>query len=346
MRPEPHSHKAGGLGAYFTTVIALSILLASAGVIYGGQLGISLAISTPIIIAFLVQAALYLLPGFPETRRRVEAAFSPKQLAVLLVMSGVTPYLIYSVPLGLFSGKSFAVLLAFAAIAPVLFVVTPPRPDRFGWQDFIVIVVLTSPVISGLTGLFQEAFPSPEGVPRLDILGKLMVIAVGATAYLSLRKIPDTDFRFMPRWADFRIGAKHYVYFLPIGIPLALSIGLVEWAPRESLDWRLAGEFVGRVLGIFLATALAEELCFRGILQNLLEKTLYRPWAAQAIAALAFGAVHLSFRFYPNWRFALVAVVAGWFYGNAYREARSVVPAATTHTLVVVTLVFLFRFVE
>jgi membrane protease YdiL (CAAX protease family) len=117
----------------------------------------------------------------------------------------------------------------------------------------------------------------------------------------------------------------------------------VEWAPRESLDWRLLGEVVGTGLGIFVATALVEELCFRGILQNLLAKSLRRPLAAQAVAAIAFGAIHLSFRFYPNWRFALASAVAGWFYGNAYREGRSVVPAAVTHTLVVITWQFLFR---
>ena len=97
---------------------------------------------------------------------------------------------------------------------------------------------------------------------------------------------------------------------LVIGVPLLLATGVVEWAPRETLGWRLAAEFAGTALGIFFATALGEELCFRGILQNLLEKTLRRPLVAQSIAAAAFGAVHLSFRFYPNWGFALASAVA------------------------------------
>ena len=205
------------------------------------------------------------------------------------------------------------------------------------------MVVLVSPVISGLTSFFRDVFPSPEGIERLDVLGKLMVVSVGAMAFLSLRGVPGAVFRFIPTWDDLRFGSKHFIYYLPLGIPLSLAIGLVEWAPRESLDWMLLGEIIGTMLGIFVATALAEELCFRGILQNLLTQTLRRPLAAQAIAALAFGAVHLSFRFYPNWRFALAAVIAGWFYGNAHRESRSVVPAAVTHTLVVVTWRLLFR---
>jgi membrane protease YdiL (CAAX protease family) len=324
-------------------VVTLDVILAAAGVIYGGKLGISPTISTPIIIAFLVQAALFLLPGFPGARQHVENSFKPKRLAILLVASAVTPYLIYSIPLGLFSGGDFLALLSLAAVAPVLFVIAPPRKSDLSWQDLVAMVVLVSPVISGLTSFFRDVFPSPEGIERLDILGKLMVVSVGAMAFLSLRGVPGADFRFIPRWIDLRVGAKHFFYYLPIGIPLSLAIGLVEWAPRESLDWTLLGEIVGVVLGIFVATALAEELCFRGILQNLLTQTLRKPLAAQAIAALAFGAVHLSFRFYPNWRLAMAAVIAGWFYGNAYREGRSVAPAAITHTLVVVTWTFLFR---
>jgi membrane protease YdiL (CAAX protease family) len=162
-------------------------------------------------------------------------------------------------------------------------------------------------------------------------------------AFLSLRGIENVDFRFFPNSQDLRTGTKYFLYYLPIGVPLSLATGIVEWAPRETLDWGLAAEFAGTALGIFFATALGEELCFRGILQNLLEKTLRKPLAAQSIAAAAFGAVHLSWRFYPNWGFALASMVAGLFYGNAFREGRSVGAARATHTLVVLTWRFLFR---
>jgi hypothetical protein len=104
---EPQGLDAGGLRAYIVTAVALDALLAAAGFIYGGQRGISPAISTPIIIAFLVQAAMLLLPGFPGARRWVEQAFAPGALAALLVAGGIAPYLILSIPLGLFSAKNF-----------------------------------------------------------------------------------------------------------------------------------------------------------------------------------------------------------------------------------------------
>jgi len=344
---EPQGRNAGGLRAYIVTAIVLDALLAAAGFIYGGQRGISPTLSTPIIIAFLVQAAMFLLPGFPGARRWVEQAVAPRTLALLLVAGGIAPYLIFSIPLGLFSAKNFLGLLALAALAPALFVFARPKKRGLAWQDAVVIVLLVAPIISGLTSFLIDAYRGPLGLPedirRLDVLGKLMVISVGSMAFFSLRGIEGVDFRFFPSGKDLRTGAKHYLYYLPIGVPLSLATGLVEWAPRETLDWGLAAEIVGTGLGIFFATALGEELCFRGILQNLLEKTLRKPLVAQSIAAAAFGAVHLSFRFYPNWGFALASMVAGLFYGNAFREGRSVGAARATHTLVVLTWSFLFR---
>jgi membrane protease YdiL (CAAX protease family) len=267
-------------------------------------------------------------------------------LAALLVAGGIAPYLIFSIPLGLFSARYLGGVLALAAAAPALFVLAPPKKRGLAWQDVVVIVLLAAPMISGLTSFLEDTYRGPldlpEDIRRLDILGKLMVISVGAMAFLSLRDIEDVDFRFFPSGKDLRTGGKHFLYYLAFGAPLSLALGLASWTPRE-IDWGLATDLAGAALGIFFATALGEELCFRGILQNLLEKSLRKPLLAQAIGAAAFGAVHLSFGYYPNWDFTLAATIAGWFYGNAFREGRSVAAARATHTLVVLTWTFLFR---
>ncbi len=54
-------------------------------------------------------------------------------------------------------------------------------------------------------------------------------------------------------------------------------------------------------------------------------------------ASLIFGAVHLPFRAFPNWRFALLAAAAGVAYGLAFRAARSIRAAMVAHALVVTT---------
>jgi membrane protease YdiL (CAAX protease family) len=53
--------------------------------------------------------------------------------------------------------------------------------------------------------------------------------------------------------------------------------------------------------------------------------------------SLLFGAVHLWFRAFPNWRFAALAALAGLFYGLAFRQARSIRASMVAHALTVTT---------
>jgi membrane protease YdiL (CAAX protease family) len=52
---------------------------------------------------------------------------------------------------------------------------------------------------------------------------------------------------------------------------------------------------------------------------------------------VVFGLVHLWFREFPNWQFAVIAGVAGVFYGLAYVASGGIRAAMVTHALVVAT---------
>jgi membrane protease YdiL (CAAX protease family) len=56
-------------------------------------------------------------------------------------------------------------------------------------------------------------------------------------------------------------------------------------------------------------------------------------YGAQAGAAMLFGFMHILHGF-PNWRYVLMASIAGWFYGSAWRSTRSLVASGVTHALV------------
>jgi uncharacterized protein len=56
--------------------------------------------------------------------------------------------------------------------------------------------------------------------------------------------------------------------------------------------------------------------------------------AGLILSSVAFGLVHLPFRDFPNWKFALVAAIAGLFYGRAYSQAGGIRAAMITHALV------------
>jgi membrane protease YdiL (CAAX protease family) len=46
----------------------------------------------------------------------------------------------------------------------------------------------------------------------------------------------------------------------------------------------------------------------------------------------------LWYRAFPNWRFAVLATIAGLFYGLAFRQARSIRASMVTHALTVTAL--------
>lgn len=317
--------------------------MVAAGTIYASIKNISPATAAPIVVAFLIQAALFWGSGFPSVRAAVVERLQPARIAGALVAVSLAPYLVYSLPLGLFSPTALAALAALAIPLAYLFVWAPRPEQTLGWQDVLLMTAAVVPNLSGVE-VFDFIYPSPgEPVRDVDILGKLMVFSIGAWAFLCLRPLEGTDYRLWPTGRDLRIGGKYALYYLPVGIPLALGIHLVRFDPKPFDGMPYVGAVAGTAIGIFLAVALSEELCFRGALQHLLTQTLGKAWIAQAIAALAYGAAHLTFHGFPNWRHALATAVLGWFCGSAYREARGVPAAAVCHTLVVITWRFLFQ---
>jgi len=95
------------------------------------------------------------------------------------------------------------------------------------------------------------------------------------------------------------------------------------------------GKIAAIFLGMLWVVALGEEFFFRGLLQQWIAQWTSRPALALVVASILFGAAHLGFRGFPNWRFALAAAVAGWFYGRAYQQAGSIRASMVTHALVV-----------
>jgi membrane protease YdiL (CAAX protease family) len=87
--------------------------------------------------------------------------------------------------------------------------------------------------------------------------------------------------------------------------------------------------------GALWVIALPEEFFFRGLLQRWIGEWTGSRYLGLATASLLFGAAHLPFREFPNWRLATVAAVAGCFYGLAYQKADSIRASMVTHALVV-----------
>jgi uncharacterized protein len=115
---------------------------------------------------------------------------------------------------------------------------------------------------------------------------------------------------------------------------VALPLKAVHLATPAPL-WKTAGVF----LGFFWVIGLFEEFVFRGVLEAWLEQWMRNRAACLLLTSLLFGAVHLWFRNFPfpNWRWALLAAILGWFCGHARNQAGSIRASVVTHALVVAT---------
>jgi hypothetical protein len=261
---------------------------------------------------------------------------------LVLALASQAPYLIYAVPCGVFSWGGFAFVAGLCFFIAFVFVVFPVRSGALEWQDVAVAAALAYPWVSGLGSPFHDIYPSPApGIPRLDYLGKLMLVVLGTMAFLSLRRLPRTGFRFSVSWKDFQAGLGNFLLFIVPGAVVALSTGFLSWGPGPIDGWVYPVEFAGNVLGIYLAVALPSEMFFRGVLQNLLAARLGRPQLALLLSSVLFGLSHLG-RGFPNWEYAALTTVLGWFCGRAYSQRESVVAAAVTHTLAVLARRYLF----
>jgi len=165
---------------------------------------------------------------------------------------------------------------------------------------------------------------------NLDFMARLFTLALAVWCWVVLRRTPGTGYGFSISPSGLREAIKHFALFALIALPLGLMLRLSIWNPRWQGLWKFCVDYIT----IFLFIAWLEEFFFRGILQNLLERSLGSRMRAQALASLAFGLSHILLAPAPNWRYVIVATIAGWFYGNVFAVTGTLMAPALMHALV------------
>jgi membrane protease YdiL (CAAX protease family) len=315
------------LGAFRAALLIGWLTLGAAALLYARIRDIPAWTALPLLAAFLIEYSFYLVPGFEAVRERLAG----RRLPWLLAASMLLPYLVYSLGTGQFQAIALAKLASLALLVSFWYVLLPA-----GAAADLGLCALLAAVL--LTKFLNPIYPDP--LPRIDagILGKLALIHTAAMVFLVQRRVPGAGFGFLPARREWWIGLRWYLYFLPFGLALVYLVKPLQFAPAAPW-WKIAGAFFGALWVV----ALAEEFFFRGILQQWVEKWTGSAHVAVAAAALLFGASHLGFRFFPNWRMAVLAAAAGWFYGRAFQQARSIRASMVSHALVVATWRALFQ---
>jgi membrane protease YdiL (CAAX protease family) len=123
----------------------------------------------------------------------------------------------------------------------------------------------------------------------------------------------------------------HFGLLAVIVIPLGTALHFIRFDPAQA-HWK---SLPFDAISIFLLTAWPEELLFRGLLQNSLSRTLSSEAGGWFAASIVFGLAHINNNgVFPNWRYAILATIAGLFYGRAWRKTNSIFTSAIVHALV------------
>lgn len=279
----------------------------------GRYFAVTQAFSATAILSFALLFAPYWFFGFGLDRFLIRVLNHRwKRMAAAVALT--IPWLVFAIPRGEFDVRMFAGLLAaILAICGVL---------EFG-QDWLALALLALAVE---LPWFRDAWHAPG----LSGASKLLFVDTGLFGFLVIRPIGGIGFDLRPRRLDFGIGLREFCFYTPIALLLGFTLGFLHWHRAGFPFAQFAASWVFTLFFI----ALPEEIFFRGLLLNLLE----RRWGTRAAllaSALVFGLAHFPKRAGVfNWRYVILAAIAGVFYGRAWLARRRVLTSGVTHATV------------
>ncbi len=234
------------------------------------------------------------------------------------------PYLLVALADGVFRWEWLALYaLLPAAIAFLLNRAQRIDPEQRGnWRDFLILATL---------GLAVDLrWLEPAWPPHLAIFSKMILLDAGVYGFLCVRQLSGVGFDLRLRLRDLTTGLREFVLYTPIALALGLGLGFLHLHS----EWPGVRALAGAWIFTFFFIAIPEELFFRGWLQNLLERRIGRL-PALLVTAVLFGLSHFNKRAALfNWRYVLLAAIAGVFYGRAWRRDRRIGASAITHATV------------
>jgi membrane protease YdiL (CAAX protease family) len=268
--------------------------------------------------------------GVPEF---LAARFGAKS-GYVLGAAVILPYLIYAVGTNSFALARVGGVAALVFI-PLALAASAARRAPGAWQDYVTLAGVWVAV------KFSPAhwlWPNPGG--RLAyVFTVLLAVNVALATFVLVRRLNDVGYGigWGQRWSVYIFGS--FAVFGAIAIPLGTALHFIEFAPRWA-EWK---SLPFLTLAILSFTAWPEEFLFRGLLQNMLSRSTKSDLAGWWTASVLFGFSHITNMGFPNWRYMILASIAGLFYGWTWRKSGSIFASALLHALVDATWHFLFR---
>jgi membrane protease YdiL (CAAX protease family) len=266
----------------------------------------------------------------PELQRFLQNVLKQRPtllFAIPALLSAV--FLAAAVLLGAFNVHLTALILTYTFL-PVTCAYLARQSAPPTWLDFVVIALLWFPL---------EFSAGQQWVPKqarnsLHMVAYGVSILLGLGIFLLFRRLAGMKYN-LPRSArDLANLLLGFAACAPVLIALGRAIGFLppfHWPARPS-PARIGSEY----LIILAATALPEEILFRGLIQNCIAQRFGARMTTLLISAFIFGCAHLDNGPgpLPNWRYMILATIAGVAYGKVYAKSSSIFASAGLHALV------------
>ena len=291
------------------------------------QLGIALGAGFPRAFASF---ALLLAPlwffgfGLAEPLKRL-AELLHLALPAFLSLS----YFVFAVGTPLFSARAAIIVIAFPVLVTA-FLQQSGSTNKLTWRDGAALALIAA---TYYLKWLESAWP-----PELAVLPKLFLADVALYCFLLVRCLDGAGYSLIPTASATLTGLREFGFFFPIAIILGELTRFIHF--HRAIP--SASHVAAAILLTFLLIAIPEELFFRAVVQNLLETRLGKT-AALIVAAALFGLSHFNHGSAFNWRYVLLATVAGIFYGRAWRAERQIFASIVTHNAVDVVWSLWFR---
>ncbi len=275
------------------------------------------------LIALFLVAVLSLFS--PALQSAPRAFFVRRPAAVFAVPSALSA--LFACALAVSGGWSTAFVVLVAAYA---FLPTVLAHARKPWLDFAAILALWLPI---------EFAAGRQSIPRAawglaDIAARGTAITLALVLFLLFRNLPGMKYNLPRKWTDLLYPAIGFAAVTPVLAALGQWLGFM--GPFLGFGRFHPGAFGWLWLKTALGVALPEELLFRALIQNWLMQRFGFTVRTLALAALIFGASHLDNPPgpLPNWRYMILATIAGFVFGGVFWKSSSIWSSAGLHALV------------
>ena len=305
------------LGLWATAVANASVYGA-----WHGYRGRTYVVTLCVLAFFLAIQLLFAAGDFGERFARRTGTHG----GVLVAIVPFLAYLIYLTGTNNFTWHR-ALLAAAYTLTPVLLSIFARAAKAGAWQDYAAMLTIFLPL---KMHFLNSLWPYP-GPPISYIATMLLAISVALGTFLFVRQFDRVGYTIVWGQEAALSILQNFGLIALFVIPLGIFLDFIQFDIAQA-HWK---SLPLDAISIFLLTAWPEELLFRGLLQNSLSRTFSNETLGWFTASAIFGLAHITNNgVFPNWRYALLAAIAGIFYGRTWRKTNSIFTAAIVHALV------------